>query len=47
MKVARGAVVRVLQPEDTAPPLDVDEATDAPPAERADRIDPTDPSRDH
>ena len=38
MKVVRGAVVRVLQPEAAETSLD---ATDAEP------IDPTDPSRDH
>ena len=42
MRVARQAVVRVLQPETTEPTTT--ETTDA--TEPADRTDPTDPSRD-
>jgi hypothetical protein len=42
MKVARGAVVRVLEPETLDPSLDEGE-----PADLVDPADPTDPTRDH
>ena len=45
MKVARGAVVRVLEPESLDPSLDEAEPTDL--ADPADQVPPTDPTRDH
>jgi preprotein translocase subunit YajC len=42
MKVTRGAVVRVLEPETLDPSLDEGE-----PADLVDPADPTDPTRDH